>query len=368
MTSPDPTCFPYGVGMRGKLSRGIRQTWAIRTSAVGVWLALAGVHGCDATCGFSTQTKSVSDEKHALDLQGPPLAKDHPLMTNPSFYSESAWKQWHSGRLDRLSAPEGWLSLVGLDFLPTTPGQTLSFGGADADLSPEGFSDQRLGQFVLDQDGWRFQVANEAHCTFDGQSAKEGLLRTDADGRSTELRVGGGVLVLIERGGQVALRSRHPQAKSRTTFSGIPYWPWQQSAVVTGLFVPAEPESTFQAENALGEIEETSLGGTIRFALPHSTSETNATEVETYELLGTPNSDGSLFVVFADATSGGKSYGGGRFLSIAAPEDHGRVTIDFNRSVNPPCAFTPFATCPRPAQQNRLPFAIEAGEMTPRER
>ena len=113
-------------------------------------------------------------------------------MTNPSFYSESAWKQWHSGRVDRLSAPEGWLSLVGLDFLPTTPGQTLSFGGADADLSPEGFSDQRLGQFVLDQDGWRFQVADEAHCTFDGQAAKEGLLRTDADGRSTELRVGGG--------------------------------------------------------------------------------------------------------------------------------------------------------------------------------
>lgn len=366
MTSPDPTCFLYRVGMRGKLSQGIRRIWAVWMSAVGVWLALAGAHGCHAKGGSSAQTKSVSDDKHVLVLPGPPFLEDHPVMINPSPNSQSAWKQWHSGRVARLSEPEGWLSLVGLDFLPTKIGQTLSFGGPDADLSPEGFSAQRLGQFVLGQDGWRFQVADDAACTFDGQAAEEGLLQTDADGRSTELRVGGGVLVMIERGGRVALRSRHPQAKSRTAFSGIPCWPWQQSAVVTGSFVPAEPESTFQAENALGEIEETPLGGTIRFAWPQSTSETNSTEAETYELIGTSNRDGSLFVVFADATSGGESYGGGRFLSIAAPED-GRVTIDFNRSVNPPCAFTPFATCPRPPLQNRLPFKIEAGEMTPRE-
>ena len=288
-------------------------------------------------------------------------------MINPSAYSKDAWKQWHSSRVDRLSASEGWLSLVGLDFLPTTPGQTLSFGGPDADLSPEGFPDQRMGQFVLGQEGWRFQAANHESCTFDGKASDEGLLQTDADGRSTELRVGGGLLVLIERGGRVALRSRHPQANSRTAFSGIPCWPWQQSAVVTGTFVPPEPGRTFQAANALGEMEETPLGGTIRFAWPQVTSESKTSQANTYELIGTPNGDGSLFVVFADATSGGESYGGGRFLSISAPDDDGQVTIDFNRSVNPPCAFTPFATCPRPPQENRLPFAIEAGEMTPRE-
>jgi len=288
-------------------------------------------------------------------------------MINPSAYSKDAWKQWHSSRVDRLSASEGWLSLVGLDFLPTTPGQTLSFGGPDADLSPEGFPDQRMGQFVLGQEGWRFQAANHESCTFDGKASDEGLLQTDADGRSTELRVGGGLLVLIERGGRVALRSRHPQANSRTAFSGIPCWPWQQSAVVTGTFVPPEPGRTFQAANALGEMEETPLGGTIRFAWPQVTSESETSQANTHELIGTPNGDGSLFVVFADATSGGESYGGGRFLSISAPDDDGQVTIDFNRSVNPPCAFTPFATCPRPPQENRLPFAIEAGEMTPRE-
>jgi uncharacterized protein (DUF1684 family) len=367
MTSPDPTGFLYCVGMRGKLSRGNRKTWAIRMSAVGVLLSLAAGHGCQAGCGSSTQIQSASDDNHGVVLPSPTLSKDHPVMISSSTYSEDAWKKWHSGRVDRLSEPDGWLSLVGLDFLPTTSGQTLSLGGADADLSPEGFSAQRLGLFVLGQDGWRFQAADNADCTFDGKASDEGLLQTDVDGPSTKLRVGGGLLILIERGGRVALRSRHPQAKSRTSFSGIPCWPWQKGAVVRGSFVPAEPGSTFQAANALGEMEEASLGGTIRFAWPQSSSETDATEAVTYELIGTPNGDGSLFVVFADATSGRESYGGGRFLSVAAPDDDGRVTIDFNRSVNPPCAFTPFATCPRPPQENRLPFAIEAGEMTPRD-
>ena len=134
-------------------------------------------------------------------------------MINPSTYSEDAWKQWHSSRVDRLSASEGWLSLVGLDFLPTASGQTLSFGGPDADLSPEGFPAKRLGQFVLGQEGWRFHAAKHEACTFDGKEADEGLLQTDADGRSTELRVGGGLLVLIERGGRVRFASSPPSQK-----------------------------------------------------------------------------------------------------------------------------------------------------------
>jgi uncharacterized protein (DUF1684 family) len=40
------------------------------------------------------------------------------------------------------------------------------------------------------------------------------------------------------------------------------------------------------------------------------------------------------------------------------------VTIDFNRAVNPPCAFTPYATCPLPPRVNWLPVRIEAGELT----
>ena len=68
-----------------------------------------------------------------------------------------------------------------------------------------------------------------------------------------------------------------------------------------------------------------------------------------------------LFFVFKDATAGKGTYPGGRFLYTELPQN-GRVVLDFNRAENPPCAFTPFATCPLPPRQNALAIRIEAGE------
>jgi uncharacterized protein (DUF1684 family) len=72
--------------------------------------------------------------------------------------------------------------------------------------------------------------------------------------------------------------------------------------------------------------------------------------------------DPELFVMFADATTGHETYGAGRFLYVPLPKD-GRVAVDFNRAINPPCAFNVFATCPLPPEQNRLPIRVEAGEL-----
>jgi len=71
--------------------------------------------------------------------------------------------------------------------------------------------------------------------------------------------------------------------------------------------------------------------------------------------------DGPLFFVLADRTSGHGSYPAGRFLDAEAPRD-GKVVLDFNRAYNPPCAFTPYATCPLPPAENRLDLLVEAGE------
>ena len=72
--------------------------------------------------------------------------------------------------------------------------------------------------------------------------------------------------------------------------------------------------------------------------------------------------DGQLFFVFRDLTAGKETYPSGRFLYAAAPRD-GYVILDFNKAYNPPCAFTPYATCPLPSRQNRLPVRIPAGEL-----
>ena len=75
---------------------------------------------------------------------------------------------------------------------------------------------------------------------------------------------------------------------------------------------------------------------------------------------------GELWLVFGDATNGSETYGGGRYLYTDPPAPDDAVVIDFNRAYNPPCVFSPYATCPLPWQANRLPIRIEAGERAPR--
>ncbi len=83
---------------------------------------------------------------------------------------------------------------------------------------------------------------------------------------------------------------------------------------------------------------------------------------KTFRLEALDEGEGTLFLVFADRTNGQGSYGAGRFIDAARPDAQGNVLIDFNQAYNPPCAFTPFATCPLPPPENRLDLAVEAGE------
>ncbi|HYN00995.1 MAG TPA: DUF1684 domain-containing protein, partial [Vicinamibacteria bacterium] len=69
-----------------------------------------------------------------------------------------------------------------------------------------------------------------------------------------------------------------------------------------------------------------------------------------------------LFFILRDQTSGKETYGAGRFLYADLPKA-GKVVLDFNKAYNPPCAFTPYATCPLPPPQNWMPVRVEAGEM-----
>lgn len=68
------------------------------------------------------------------------------------------------------------------------------------------------------------------------------------------------------------------------------------------------------------------------------------------------------FTMVRDVSSGEKTYGGGRYISLNLPETDGELILDFNKLYNPPCAFSEFTTCPLPPRQNNLAFNIEAGE------
>lgn len=69
----------------------------------------------------------------------------------------------------------------------------------------------------------------------------------------------------------------------------------------------------------------------------------------------------NFFLAFADATSAGETYGGGRYLNVRQ-DGKTSITLDFNLAYNPYCAYNPDYACPIPPKENLLEIALEAGE------
>jgi hypothetical protein len=138
-------------------------------------------------------------------------------------------------------------------------------------------------------------------------------------------------------------------------FAGIEAFPLSGRYRVTGIFEPYNDPRPLRVAASQGPPQEMLAPGVIRFAVDGV-----ACSLEPF--VSGPE-DSTFFLVFADATTGDETYGGGRFLYAAAPaQGESLVVLDFNRATNPPCAFTPFATCPRPPEGNVLEVAIRAGE------
>ena len=159
-------------------------------------------------------------------------------------------------------------------------------------------------------------------------------------------------LCAIERGGRHALRIWDTNSALRREFEGIDHWPvdpaWRLPARLE-----ATPGRTVRVPDVLGTIDDEDSPGDLLFEAGGGTHRLQALE---------GGAAGELWLVFGDATNGDETYSGGRFLYTDAPRADGTVELDFNRAYNPPCVFSPYATCPLPWPPNRLPIRIEAGE------
>ncbi|MHB8911613.1 MAG: DUF1684 domain-containing protein [Lysobacter sp.] len=260
---------------------------------------------------------------------------------------------WRDQRKADLTLPEGWTSLVGLHWLD--PGA--HYLGSDPDNGIRlAMGPAHLGMIELKRGGLRFVPEKGAALTIDGAPLAGGaVLRADDDPAGPSKLAfddGKGVATVIKRSERYALRVRHADAPSRTGFKGIDYWPAAAGWQVSGRFLPHPPGRTLTIANITGTTDDVPNPGAIEFQ--H--------DGRTYRIEALDEGDGGLFLVFADRSNGHGSYGAGRFLDAAKPDAQGRVTLDFNRAYNPPCAFTPFATCPLPPAENRLDLVIDAGE------
>ena len=257
---------------------------------------------------------------------------------------------WRGRRVLDLNRADGWASLIGMHWLD--PGAHRV--GSDVDngiriaMGPE-----HLGVFTV-RDGKTSFVA-DVPVTLDGKPTRSGVLRSDKDAAGPSVIAfdeGKGLVTVIERGGRLALRVKHADAPSRVQFAGLEYWPGGRDWQVPARFIAHPAGKTLPIANIIGTIDAVPNPGALEFQR----------DGKTYRLEALDQGEETLFLVFADRTNGHGSYGAGRFIDVTKPDAQGRVVIDFNQAYNPPCAFTPFATCPLPPPENRLDLVVSAGE------
>ena len=282
-----------------------------------------------------------------------PAAPD-PAQAASDAAANAAFQQvqqaWRAERLAQLTKPDGWASLVGMHWLD--PGSHRVGSDTDNGIRLE-MGPAHLGVFTVRNGATRF-VADTA-VTIDGTAARSSTLRSDADAQGPSVIAfdeGKGLATVIARGGRLALRVKHADADSRLRFTGLQYWDGGRDWQLPARFIAHPAGKTLPIANIIGTTDEIPNPGAVEFERGDTT----------YRLEALDEGGDTLFLVFADRTSGHGSYGAGRFLDAPKPDPQGRLVIDFNQAYNPPCAFTPFATCPLPPPENRLDLAIEAGE------
>ena len=266
--------------------------------------------------------------------------------------------EWRTKRAQGLSAPDGWLTLVGLEWLK--PGKNSVGLAADSQIRLKGHAPEHLA--VIDVEGGQLRlVAPEsgfpAHLMVDGQLAKEGPIQPD-DEKPSVLSDDNLTMVVLHRGDRFALRIKDALSPTRTNFKGLHWYAPDARYRVTAKWIPFTPPHTEKIPTVIGTTLDMPAPGLAEFTLDGKT-------VQIEPVLEDPGSK-ELFFIIRDATSHTTTYQASRFLYTDFP-DHGldqpgSLVLDFNRLQNPPCAYTPYATCPLPPYINRLAISIPAGE------
>lgn len=262
------------------------------------------------------------------------------LVGGGSSYVDSI-RQWQHKRDESLRSENGWLTLVGLFWL--NPGDN-TIGSADSNdfVLPKDSAPDRVGTLRLEGDKVTFVAA-------DGSSRALSY----AEDKPDAIHAGSVSFYVIKRGDRLGVRVKDSASSVRKNFQGMKYFPISPNFHFEANFVPDSKK--IPIVNILGKTEMEESPGHVDFSY----------EGRSYSLRpiyeDTPDGK-TLFFLFKDPTNKSETYQAGRMLNTPLPKN-GKVDLDFNRSYNPPCTFTPYATCPLPPKENTLPFPVEAGEL-----
>lgn len=261
---------------------------------------------------------------------------------------------WRSEREAALKTDDGWLTLVGLFWLQ----DGTNCAGTDPVCRvalAAGSAPSRIGDFVYSSGTITFKPAPQVDVRINGKPATVQALNAQP-GRYDKVSIGTVTMFVIKRGQRYGVRVRDTNSQARRDFRGVQWFPIAQSYRVTARFVVHPKPTSIMIANVLGDVDPWPSPGYAEFTL-------GGRQYRLHAVLDGPNAR-ELFFVFRDLTTGKDTYPGGRFLYADMPSN-GQVVLDFNKAHSPPCAFTPYATCPLPPKENALAVRIEAGELNP---
>jgi uncharacterized protein (DUF1684 family) len=258
---------------------------------------------------------------------------------------------WRSERLGRLKAEGGWLSLVGLHWLKDGANSIGSAKGSDVIIAS---APAKLGTATLAGGEVTFTLEPGAIAVVGTSDRnKNAVLRDDRSEQPTKVAFGTTSFHVIDRDGKKGLRVKDTEAPTRKNFLGLDYFEIAEKWRVEAKWVAFDPPRTLDVPTVLGTVEKYKVPGKAVF-------ERGGKTYEVQPVLETADAK-QLFLIFADKTTGKETYGAGRFLYADMPAN-GEIVLDFNKAYNPPCAFTPYATCPLAPPENRIKLRIDAGE------
>ena len=283
----------------------------------------------------------------AVIVLGAALTMARPATDAPDPAYVQTFEKWKAEETADLKA--NWLSLAGLFWLK--PGvNTFGSDAGNAIVFPKGPA--HAGEFDLNGKDVTVKLLPEAKARIGGKLVTTAKLDPDSTDHVTRIEMGALQFYVIVRGERVGIRLRDTDSEASRNFKGMVFFPLDMNYRVTATWVPSDGKATVAVPNVLGDVSANPSPGVAVFKL-------NGQELKLTALGG--DAKGGLFIVFSDPTAKNDTYPGGRFIDTP-PVVNGTVVLDFNRAYNPPCAVTPYATCPLAPKENRLAVAIPAGE------
>ncbi len=262
---------------------------------------------------------------------------------------QRSFEKWKAELIE--DRKQNWLPLVGLFWLKQG-GNTFGSDPANAVVLPSSTAPAHAGTFLLQGRDVTVTFLPGVRASVSGTTVTMAKLDPDVSGHASVVELGSLRMHVILRGERAGIRAKDRKNRAVEKYCGPTFYPLGAEYVVEATWVPSDGKTMVQVPNVLGDVTATPVVGEAHFSLAGQQLRLTAVGGD---------AEHGLFIIFNDATRKTDTYPAGRFLDTEAVKN-GKVLLDFNRAYNPPCALTPYATCPLPPKENQLAGEIRAGE------